>query len=100
NARLGLPGSNRGFPPALGGAARLAARSGSALAARMLYMGRLLTGAEAADAGLIVEAIPEEAFESRLRRIVACMRQGRRPALARIKHAMQSPHSELRPSYR
>lgn len=58
DARLGLPETNLGLIPGFGGTQRLVLRVGLARARRLIYLGEMLSGSEAAAAGLVDEVVP------------------------------------------
>jgi enoyl-CoA hydratase len=71
SVRIGLPENGLGMTPGWAGTQRLVRRCGSRLARRLALVGRLLSAAEALEAGLIDEIVPEGEVLSRARAIAA-----------------------------
>ncbi len=63
NARLGLPESNLGIIPGLGGCIRLPRRVGVGRGKEMIFSGRTVEASEALTMGLVDRVFPSEAFE-------------------------------------
>jgi enoyl-CoA hydratase/carnithine racemase len=70
-ARLGMPEARLGIIPATGGLARLPRLIGRAAAARLLLTGDLLSGEEAAEAGIVDLAVPAGDLGSEARALAA-----------------------------
>jgi enoyl-CoA hydratase len=71
SARLGMPEARLGIIPATGGLARLPRLIGRSAAARLLLTGDLLTGAQAAEAGIVDFAVPAEQVQGEARALAA-----------------------------
>jgi 2-(1,2-epoxy-1,2-dihydrophenyl)acetyl-CoA isomerase len=64
DARLWEPFAERGFTPDSGGTWMLPRRIGEVRAREMLLLGRAVSGAEAADWGLVHRAVPSERLDA------------------------------------
>jgi enoyl-CoA hydratase len=60
DAKVGLNFAKLGLHPGMGGSWLLPAAVGRQQAARLLYTGRLISGAEAAEIGMALESLPKE----------------------------------------
>ncbi len=85
DARIGDQHINFALIPGGGSTQRLPIRVGRQRALELLFTGRWLTGAEAAQAGLVLRAVPVDALEGELEGLLAGLRDKSRHALARIK---------------
>lgn len=85
DARLGDQHVNFGLMPGGGSTQRLPRRIGMQRAMELLTTGRWLSGAQAAEWGLVLGAVPAGDLEQELENLVAPMRTKSRPGLAWIK---------------
>lgn len=85
DARIGDQHINFALIPGGGSTQRLPDRVGRQRALELLFTGRWLTGAEAAQAGLVLRAVPVDDLEGELEALLAGLRDKSRHALARIK---------------
>ena len=85
DARLWEPFAARGFTPDSGGTWLLPRRVGEVRAREMLLLGRRLTGAEAAEWGLVHRAVPEAALDGAVEELVARIATGPTVALGLTK---------------
>ncbi len=85
DARIGDQHINFALIPGGGSTQRLPARVGRQRALELLFTGRWLTGSEAAQAGLVLRAVPADELEGELEALLADLRIKSRHALARIK---------------
>jgi enoyl-CoA hydratase/carnithine racemase len=72
-ASLGLPELDHGLVPGGGGTQRLPRLVGYAKAAELLYLGRLLTGAEAAAWGLVNRCVPRAQLHAAVAELAAAI---------------------------
>ena len=85
NARLGDQHTNFGLMPGGGSTQRLPKLVGMQLGMELLTTGRWLSGAEAADCGLVLRAVPEEELDAALEGLLGPLRVKSRPGLGWIK---------------
>jgi len=85
DARIGDQHANFGLMPGGGSTQRLPRRIGMQRAMELLATGRWLSGAEAADWGLVLRAVPAESLDQELEELVAPLRSKSRPGLGWIK---------------
>jgi len=93
DARIGDQHVNFGLMPGGGSTQRLPRRIGMQRAMELLTTGRWLSGAEAADWGLILRSAPADALEDELERLLAPLRTKSRAGLAWIKSVAQRGQS-------
>ncbi len=97
DARIGDQHINFALIPGGGSTQRLPGRVGRQRALELLFTGRWLTGAEAAQAGLVLRAVPMDELEGDLEALLADLRDKSRHALARIKKlALEGDRTHLR----
>jgi enoyl-CoA hydratase/carnithine racemase len=89
NARLGDQHANFGLIPGGGSTQRLPRRIGMQRAMELLTTGRWLSGAEAADWGLVLRAVPADALDEELEKLLASLRDKSRTGLGWIKSITQ-----------
>jgi enoyl-CoA hydratase len=92
DASIGFTQVLLGVTPAWGGIERLGALVGRGRALYLLTTGRVLSGSEAAEWGLVEEAVPRERFAERWRELAHDVARVPRHALAGLKAAMQAAH--------
>lgn len=97
DASIGFTQALLGVTPAWGGIERLGALVGRGRALYLLTTGRVLSGVEAADWGVVEEAVPRERFPERWRDLAHEVARVPRHALAGLKAAMQAAHPGSRP---
>jgi enoyl-CoA hydratase/carnithine racemase len=97
DASIGFTQVLLGVTPAWGGIERLGSLVGRGRALYLLTTGRVLSGAEAADWGVVEEAVPRERFAGRWRELAHEVARAPRHALAGLKAAMQAAHPGSRP---
>ncbi len=97
DARIGFTQVLLGLMPAWGGIERLAGAVGRSRALYLLTTGRVLSGVEALDWGLVEECVPRPDFDARWRALAAQVARAPRHTLAGIKAAMQAAHPGARP---
>ena len=85
DARLGDQHTNFGLMPGGGSTQRLPRRVGMQLGMELLTTGRWLSGAEAAECGLVLRAAPEADLDGELEGLLAPLRVKSRPGLGWIK---------------
>ena len=85
DARIGDQHANFGLMPGGGSTQRLPRRIGMQRAMELLTTGRWLSGAEAADWGLVLRAVPPEALDAELETLLAQLRGKSRAGLGWIK---------------
>jgi 2-(1,2-epoxy-1,2-dihydrophenyl)acetyl-CoA isomerase len=85
DARFWEPFTDRGFTPDSGGTWLLPRRVGEVRARELLLLGRRLTGAEAAEWGLIYRALPEADVAAEAERLAAQLAAGPTVALGLTK---------------
>lgn len=88
DAPIGFTQVMLGLMPAWGGIERLCGLVGRGRALYLLTTGSVLTGAQAAAAGLVEEAVSRERFEPRWRELAERVTQAPRGALAGIKRTV------------
>jgi len=97
DARIGFTQPLLGLMPAWGGIERLAGSTGRSRALYLLTSGRVLSGREAVDWGLVEECVPRADFEDRWRKLASQVARAPREVLAGVKAAMQAAHPGSRP---
>jgi enoyl-CoA hydratase/carnithine racemase len=85
DAILGSPEVRWGRIPAAGGTQRLVRAGGPTLALKLLLLGQIITGAEAAQLGLIHTAPPPDQIEDAVSDLLGSLRAGAPVALAYAK---------------
>ena len=85
DARIGDQHVNFGLMPGGGSTQRLPRRIGLQRAMELLTTGRWLSGAEAADWGLVLRAVPSEQLDQQLEDLLEPLRTKSRPGLGWIK---------------
>jgi enoyl-CoA hydratase/carnithine racemase len=85
DARLGDQHTNFGLIPGGGSTQRLPRRIGMQRAMELLTTGRWLSGSEAAEWGLVLRAVPADALDQELEKLLAPLRTKSRPGLGWIK---------------
>ena len=93
SAAIGDLHAEYGLAPAAGGSVRLTEALPRAQARHLLLSGEMITGYEAAAAGLVSVAVPDELVETELGELVSTLRTRGRNSLATIK-AMIEPADE------
>jgi len=88
-AKLGLPEIRLGLIPGGGGTQRLPRAIGRMAAARMIFEGSLLSGAEAYRLGLVSHLAPKEAFDTTLRALTEKLARLPRHALIAAKRSLR-----------
>ena len=97
DARIGDQHINYALVPGGGSTQRLPCKVGHQRALELLFTGRWMTGAEAAQAGLALRAVPKDLLDEELESLLQTLRDKSRHALARIKKlAMAGVHTHLR----
>ena len=89
DARIGDQHVNFGLVPGGGSTQRLPRRLGMQRAMELLTTGRWLSGAEAAEWGLVLRAVPAGELDQELERLLAPLRVKSRPGLGWIKAVTQ-----------
>lgn len=89
NARLGDQHANFGLMPGGGSTQRLPRRVGMQRAMELLTTGRWLSGREAVDWGLALRAVPSDALDEELEKLLAGLRGKSRSGLGWIKSVTQ-----------
>jgi len=94
HARIGFTQVSLGLMPAWGASERLAALVGRGQALHLLLMGRVLTAAEAHEAGLVEEVVASEGFDARLAEAARQIASAPPVAVAGIKRSVDAvrPH--------
>ena len=85
DARIGDQHANFGLMPGFGSTQRLPRRIGMQRAMELLTTGKWLSGAEAADWGLVLRAVPADSLDQELEELIAPLRSKSRPGLGWIK---------------
>ena len=85
DARIGDQHINYALVPGGGSTQRLPCKVGHQRALELLFTGRWMTGAEAAQAGLALRAVPKDLLDEELESLLQTLRDKSRHALARIK---------------
>ena len=85
DARIGDQHVNFGLIPGVGSTQRLPRRIGMQRAMELLTTGRWLSGAEAAEWGLVLRAVPVETLDQELEGLLSPLRTKSRPGLGWIK---------------
>jgi enoyl-CoA hydratase/carnithine racemase len=88
-ARIGDQHANFGLMPGAGATQRLTRRIGAQRAKELLFTGRWLSGAEAADIGLVLRAVPRAALEAEVAALAADLVAKSRTGLAYTKRAVR-----------
>ena len=97
DARIGDQHANFGLIPGGGSSQRLPRRVGLPRAMELFTTGRWLSGAEAADWGLALRAVPPTSLDAELETLLSTLRPKSRAGLARMKSlARASQHLPLR----
>jgi enoyl-CoA hydratase len=89
DARIGDQHVNFGLMPGGGSTQRLPRRIGMQRAMEILTTGRWLSGAEAAEWGLVMRAVPVETLDQELEALLSPLRTKSRPGLGWIKSVAQ-----------
>ena len=89
DARIGDQHVNFGLMPGGGSTQRLPRRVGMQRAMELLTTGRWLSGAEAAEWGLVLRAVPAGELDQELEKLLAPLRVKSRPGLGWIKSVTQ-----------
>jgi enoyl-CoA hydratase/carnithine racemase len=89
NARLGDQHANFGLIPGGGSTQRLPRRIGMQRAMELLTTGRWLSGAEAADWGLVLRAVPADTLDEELEKLLSSLRGKSRTGLGWTKSVTQ-----------
>jgi enoyl-CoA hydratase/carnithine racemase len=97
DARIGFTQILLGVMPGWGGIERLGAAVGRGRALYLMATGRVLTGPEAREWGLVEEVVPADAFPDRWRELAGQVAGAPRHALLGIKRALQAAHPNGRP---
>jgi enoyl-CoA hydratase/carnithine racemase len=94
HARIGFTQISLGLMPAWGASERLAALLGRGRALHLLLGGRVLTAAEAHEAGLVEEVVASERFDARVAEVAREIAAAPPVAVAGIKRSVDSvrPH--------
>jgi enoyl-CoA hydratase len=90
DAKLGQPEINLGLIPGGGGTQRLPRLVGTGQAMKLILSGELVDGAEAADIGLVEEAVPAEQLDERVDDLAGSIASHSPLALSRAKEAVQA----------
>ncbi|WP_224449657.1 enoyl-CoA hydratase/isomerase family protein [Haloprofundus salilacus] len=90
DAKLGQPEINLGIIPGGGGTQRLTRLVGTGQARKLVLSGELVSGAEAAEIGLVEEAHPADELDERVADLAGKMASKSPLALARAKQALQA----------
>ncbi|MCK5352893.1 enoyl-CoA hydratase/isomerase family protein [bacterium] len=88
DARLGLPETNLGIIPGLGGCIRLPKRVGLGRARELIYSGRIVGGKQALALGLVDAVFPLEQFDVEVRKIASLLASKSPSALALAKSTL------------
>jgi 2-(1,2-epoxy-1,2-dihydrophenyl)acetyl-CoA isomerase len=99
DASLWEPFSQRGFTPDSGATWLLPRRIGEVRAREMLILGRRVSGAEAADWGMVHRAVPEETLEREVDALVEHLASGPTVALGLTKRLLLSGASSALDSH-
>src|SRR5215475_8851239 len=89
DAKIGSPFARIGAVLDSGGHSFLAARIGSHRALELIYTGRLLSGAEAAQWGLVNQSMPQDKLVEHARSVAAQVARGPTAAFAESKRLMR-----------
>src|SRR5215471_12191963 len=89
DAKIGSPFARIGAVLDSGGHAFLASRIGEHRALELIYTGRLLSGAEAAQLGLVNRSMPKESLVEETRKIAAQVAQGPTAAFMQSKRLVR-----------
>jgi enoyl-CoA hydratase/carnithine racemase len=92
DARLGLPEPRLGLIPGAGGTQRLPRLAGEAVAKRLILGAEVLSGAQAAQLGIVQWAVPAAELRARARAIAAEIASLPAAALAEAKACLGDPH--------
>lgn len=90
DAKLGQPEINLGLIPGGGGTQRLPRLVGTGQAMKLVLSGELVDGAEAADIGLVEEAVPAEELDERVDDLAGSIASHSPLALSRAKEAVHA----------
>ena len=94
DARIGDRHVEYGLAPAAGGSVRLVGSTSAAFARYLLLTGELVSGSDAVAMGIAARAVPAEALDGEVDRLVARLASRGRGALGTVK-AMLRPSSEF-----
>ncbi|MFI7707184.1 enoyl-CoA hydratase/isomerase family protein [Nonomuraea sp. NPDC049480] len=100
DARLLAPFTSLGLHPGMAATYLLPRRAGAGLAREMLLTGRTLSGAEAADKGLVNQAFPNNDLLSEVRAIAGKIAQNAPIATRLTKVALNQDHQDLEAALR
>lgn len=90
NAKFGLPEINLGLIPGFGGTQRLPRLVGKNLAKEMIFTGKMISGAEALQIGMVNKVCPAEALMSDVMKTAATMAQKGKVSLRAAKQAINT----------
>lgn len=90
DAKLGQPEINLGIMPGGGGTQRLPRLVGTGQAMKLILSGELVDGTEAAELGLVEEALPADELDERVDELAGRMASHSPLAIQRAKEAVQS----------
>lgn len=88
DARIGDQHANFGLIAGAGGLPRLVRRIGRQAALEILYTGRWLSGVEAAEAGIVLRAVPEQELDAAVGTITSQLVSKSRTSLSYMKRAV------------
>ncbi len=88
SAKFGQPEINLGIIPGWGGTQRLPAAIGAQRAAELIYSGRQMRAKEAAEAGLVLRAYPDDELRDQVRNLARGLAEKPPLALAAAKQAI------------
>jgi enoyl-CoA hydratase len=98
SAKLGDAHANYGLMPGGGGAVRLPRKIGVTRAKHLLFTGALLTAAEMVKAGLVNEAVPDEALEDATMQLVEVIARNSPLGIRRTKAVVNDGMEQALPS--
>ncbi|MCW2496851.1 enoyl-CoA hydratase/isomerase family protein [Jatrophihabitans sp.] len=87
-ARIGDQHSNFGLIAGAGGIPRLVRRIGKQSASELLFTGRWLTGAQAAEVGIVLKAVPDAEIDAAINELAASLTSKSRMGLTYTKRAI------------
>ncbi|AEN07147.1 enoyl-CoA hydratase/isomerase family protein [Halolamina sp.] len=90
DAKLGQPEINLGLIPGGGGTQRLPRLVGTGQAMRLILSGEFIDGTEAADIGLVEEAVPGDELDERVNELAGSIASHSPLALSRAKEAVSA----------